>query len=82
MVRILPAAHIGMKACAELDKAGNSAVHGDSAAVGVHYPCQELEGRALSAAVMTDETDRLALFHLKADALQHLVVLMLPPRDE
>ena len=65
-----------MKAGAQLDQTGDTAAHLDTAGIRIDNPGQQLQRRTLTAAIMADQSDRFALLHLEADALQHPSLLI------
>ena len=75
-VNVLPAAHIWVKSRAEFKQARNAAVHCYCAAVGIHYPRQELESGTFSAAVVSDKTHSLAAPYLKGYVPENSALLV------
>ena len=71
-----------MEACPQLDQARDPAPHRDASLVRVHDPGKKLKGRALAAAVVADQADRLPLPHIEADVIQHHALLKTAPEAE
>src|SRR3990170_4215863 len=69
-MHILATGEVGVKACAQLNEGRNAAVHMDLALAGGHHPGDELQGRALAAAVPSHNPQGFAPVDGEADVTQ------------
>ena len=70
-IDIFPSAHVRMEAGTQFNQAGHPSVHGNASAVRIHNLRQKFQRGTFSAAVVSDQTNCLPFFHLKADAVQN-----------
>ena len=67
---VLATGHLGMEACADLQKGADAAAGTDLTCGGAGDLAEELEQRALAGTVAADDADDIALLDLEADVLQ------------
>ena len=78
---VLAAGQVRVKPRSHFDQAAQLAAHSDASTIGTHDAREQLEQRALSGTVRTDDPERLARFHLERDVTQSpkIVLAQLAP---